>query len=209
MERLSHYELVEQLGKGGAGVVYKARDTRLGRFVAVKVLAPGKAADPERRQRFVQEAKASSALDHPNVLTVHQIGCEGGVDFIVSEFVQGKTLAQLIPPDGLPSREALRYAAQIADALAATHAAGVIHRDPKPATVMVTDSGIVKILDFGLAKLVDPGFAMEGAETDAVLTRTGTVVGTCAYMSPEQAEGREIDPRTDIFSFGAGLYEML
>ncbi len=209
MDRLSHYELVEQLGTGGMGLVYKARDPRLGRFVAVKVLAPGKAADPVRRQRFVLEAKAASALDHPNVLTVHEIGSEDGVDFIVSEYVQGLTLSRLIPPGGLPPEEALRYAVQIADALAATHAAGVIHRDLKPANVMVTEAGLVKILDFGLAKLLNPGLAFEGAETDEVLTRTGAVVGTCAYMAPEQAEGREVDPRSDIFSFGAVLYEMV
>ena len=209
MDRLSHYELVEQLGTGGMGIVYKARDQKLGRFVAVKVLAPGKAGDPVRRQRFVQEAKAASALDHPNVLTVHEIGSEDGVDFIVSEYVQGMTLSRLIPPGGLAPEEALRYAVQIADALAATHAAGVIHRDLKPANVMVTEAGLVKILDFGLAKLLDPGLAFEGAETDEVLTQTGAVIGTCAYMAPEQAEGREVDPRSDIFSFGAVLYEMV
>ncbi len=156
MERLSHYELVEQLGEGGMGVVYKARDTRLGRYVALKVLPPGKASDPERRQRFVQEAKAASALNHPNILTVHEIGCEDGVDFIVTEYVAGQTLARLLPLRGFPPLQALRYAVPIADALAATHAAGVIHRDLKPANVMVTDSGLVKILDFGIAKLLDP-----------------------------------------------------
>src|SRR5574340_1774483 len=156
MDRLSHYELVERLGEGGMGVVYKARDLRLGRWVAVKVLAPGKAPDPERRARFVKEARAASALDHPNVLTVHEIGCEDGVDFIVTEFLPGRTLERLLPRGGLPPREALRYAVPIADALAAAHAAGVVHRDVKPANVMVTDSGLVKVLDFGLAKLVEP-----------------------------------------------------
>jgi Tol biopolymer transport system component/predicted Ser/Thr protein kinase len=209
MNRLLHYELLEQLGEGGMGVVYKARDTRLGRFVAVKVLAPGKASDPDRRQRFAREARAASALAHPNVLTVHEIGSEDGVDFIVTEYVPGKTLAQLIPARGLPAREALRWAVPIADALAATHAAGVIHRDLKPANVMVTDAGLVKILDFGLARFVDPAPIGEGDETEAVLTRAGTVFGTCAYMSPEQAEGREIDARSDVFSFGAVLYEMV
>ena len=209
MNRLLHYELVEQLGEGGMGVVYKARDTRLGRFVAVKVLAPGMASDPDRRQRLAREARAASALAHPNVLTVHEIGSEGGVDFIVTEYVPGKTLAQLIPPRGLPAREALRWAVPIADALAATHAAGVIHRDLKPANVMVTDAGLVKILDFGLARFIDPGPMAEGDDTEAVLTREGTVFGTCAYMSPEQAEGREVDARSDIFSLGAVLYEMV
>ena len=206
---ISHYELVEQLGEGGMGLVYKARDLRLGRFVAVKVLAPGKASDPERRRRFAQEAKAASALDHPNVLTVHEIGHEDGVDFIVAEYVPGRTLAQLLPRHGLPPAEALRLAIPIADALAATHAAGVIHRDLKPANVMVSDSGIVKILDFGLARFVDHGPLTEGGETAVVLTKEGAVVGTCAYMSPEQAEGREVDPRSDVFSFGAVLYEMV
>ncbi|MBK9373988.1 MAG: PD40 domain-containing protein [Holophagales bacterium] len=209
MNRLLHYELVEQLGEGGMGVVYKARDTRLGRFVAVKVLAAGKASDPDRRLRFAREARAASALAHPNVLTVHEIGSEDGVDFIVTEYVPGKTLAELIPPRGLPAREALRWAVPIADALAATHAAGVIHRDLKPANVMVTDAGLVKILDFGLARFIDPGPMAEGDETEAVLTREGTVFGTCAYMSPEQAEGREVDARSDIFSLGAVLYEMV
>ncbi|MBK9373939.1 MAG: PD40 domain-containing protein [Holophagales bacterium] len=209
MNRLLHYELVEQLGEGGMGVVYKARDTRLGRFVAVKVLAPGKASDPDRRQRFAREARAASALAHPNVLTVHEIGSEDGVDFIVTEYVPGKTLAQLIPPRGLPVREVFRWAVPIADALAATHAAGVIHRDLKPANVMMTDAGLVKILDFGLARFIDPGPMAEGDETEAVLTREGTVFGTCAYMSPEQAEGREVDARSDIFSLGTVLYEMV
>ncbi|MFN7989657.1 MAG: protein kinase [Thermoanaerobaculia bacterium] len=209
MDRLSHYELVEQLGEGGMGVVYKARDVRLGRFVALKVLAPGRVSDPERRQRFVTEARAASALDHPNVLTVHEIGSEDGVDFIVTEYLPGKTLAKLIPRHGFPPAEALRYAIPIADALAAAHAAGVIHRDLKPANVMVTDAGLVKILDFGLAKLVDPAPVEEGEETQPILTREGAVLGTCAYMSPEQAEGREVDPRTDVFSFGAVLYEMV
>jgi eukaryotic-like serine/threonine-protein kinase len=208
MDRLSHYELVERLGEGGMGVVYKARDPHLDRFVAVKVLAPGKAADPERRQRFVQEAKAASALNHPNVLTVYEIGSEGDIDFIVMEYIPGKTLERLIPRNGLPPREALRYAVPIADALAATHAAGVIHRDLKPANVMVTETGLVKILDFGLAKLVDPAPMTEGEETKSILTREGAVLGTHAYMSPEQAEGRGVGPRSDIFSFGAVLYEV-
>ncbi|MBK9373936.1 MAG: PD40 domain-containing protein [Holophagales bacterium] len=208
-ERLSHYELLERLGEGGMGVVYKARDARLGRFVAVKVLPPGKASDPERRQRFVQEAKAASALNHPNILTVHEIGVEAGVDFIVTEYVAGQTLARLLPLKGLPPLQALRYAVPIADALAATHAAGIIHRDLKPANVMVTDSGLVKILDFGLARFVDPAPLVDGEETKEILTREGAVLGTCAYMSPEQAEGRGVDPRSDIFSFGAVLYEMV
>lgn len=209
MNRLSHYELVERLGEGGMGVVYKARDTRLGRFVAVKVLAPGTTSDPDRRQRFAREARAASALAHPNVLTVHEIGVEDGTDFIVTEYVPGKTLARLIPSRGLPARDALRWAVPIADALAATHAAGVIHRDLKPANVMVTDAGLVKVLDFGLARFVNPGLMAEGDETEGILTHEGVAFGTCAYMSPEQAQGREVDARSDIFSLGAVLYEMV
>ncbi len=209
MDRLSHYELLEQLGAGGMGVVYRARDLRLGRWVAVKVLAPGETADPERRARFVKEARAASALNHPNVLTVHEVGCEDGVDFIVTEYLPGRTLEKLIPKHGLPPREALRIAVPIAHALAAAHAAGVVHRDVKPANVMVTDSGLVKVLDFGLARFVDPLPLAPGETTAELLTKEGTVFGTCAYMSPEQAEGRPVDARSDVFSFGVTLYEML
>ena len=209
MEKLAHYEVVEKLGEGGMGVVFKARDTRLDRFVALKVLPAGRATDPERRLRFVHEAKAASALNHPNILTVHEIASEGEIDFIVTEYVQGQTLAGLIPRAGLHPRVALRYAVQIADALASAHAAGIVHRDLKPANLMVTESGLVKVLDFGLAKMLDLGPAFDDEETRSVLTRGGSILGTFAYMSPEQAEGRAVDPRSDIFSFGAVLYEMV
>ena len=209
MDRLAHYELLEELGKGGMGVVYKARDARLGRWVAVKILPPGLASDPERRRRFAREARAASALNHPNILTVHETGCEGGVDYIVTEFVPGRTLAAAIPRGGVPLRTALGWAVPIADALAAAHAAGVVHRDLKPGNVMVTDTGLVKILDFGLARFVEAPLLPEGAETGGTLTAEGAVLGTFAYMSPEQAEGRDVDARSDVFSFGVLLYELL
>ena len=156
---ISHYEIVEKLGEGGMGVVYKARDTHLDRFVAIKVLPPEKVADAERKRRFVQEAKSASALNHPNIITIHDIASDNGLDFIAMEYVPGKALNQLIARKGLPLAEALKYAVQIADALAAAHAAGIIHRDLKPGNVMVSGaperSGFVKVLDFGLAKLTD------------------------------------------------------
>ncbi|MGO9261626.1 MAG: serine/threonine-protein kinase [Bryobacteraceae bacterium] len=152
---LSHYEILEKLGQGGMGAVYKARDTRLGRMVAIKVLLPGKASDPERRQRFMQEAKAASALNHPNIVTVHDIGSEDDVDFIVMEYIAGKPLNRVIPRQGMRLVEALECAIPIADGLAKAHAAGIIHRDLKPGNVMVGEDGTVKLLDFGLAKLVE------------------------------------------------------
>ncbi|MBK9373991.1 MAG: serine/threonine protein kinase [Holophagales bacterium] len=193
MEKLSHYELVEQLGEGGMGVVYKARDIRLGRFVAVKVLAPGKASDPERRARFIKEARAASALDHPNVPTVHEIGARTA-STSSSPSTSREDSRAAHSEAGPPPREALRYAVPIADALAATHAAGVIHRDLKPANVMVTDAGLVKILDWP-RPVRRPRARDGGEETQEILTKDGAVLGTCAYMSPEQAEGHEVDFR--------------
>src|SRR2546426_5941873 len=152
---IAHYHILEKLGEGGMGVVYKAQDTHLDRFVALKILPPEKVADPERKRRFVQEAKSASALNHPNIITIHDISSDNGVDFIVMEYVPGKTLDQLIPRKGLRLSEALRYAVQIADALIAAHAAGIIHRDLKPGNIMVNPNALVKVLDFGLAKLTD------------------------------------------------------
>jgi serine/threonine-protein kinase len=206
-QTISHYQILEKLGAGGMGVVYKARDTHLERFVALKVLPPERVADAERKRRFVQEAKAASALNHPNIITIHDIASEAGQDFILMEYVAGRTLSQLISGKGLPPKEAIKYALQIADALAAAHAKGIIHRDLKPGNVMVTGPegsghpGLVKVLDFGLAKLTEPSGPGESTAT--------AVVGTVAYMSPEQAEGIKVDARSDIFSFGAVLYEML
>ena len=206
------YKIIEEVGRGGMGVVYKAQDIRLNRFAALKILPPEKVADPDRKRRFVQEAKAASALNHPNIITIYDIDREGGVDFIAMEYVAGKSLGQLIGRKGLPTAETLKYAIQIADALAAAHATGIVHRDLKPGNVMVTESGLVKALDFGLAKLVEPGSGSdELADTRTISTQTeeGIIVGTVAYMSPEQAEGKRLDARSDIFSFGSVLYEML
>jgi serine/threonine protein kinase len=192
------------------GVVYKARDTRLDRDVAVKVLPHGKIADADRKQRFVQEAKAASALNHPNIITIHDIRADDGIDFIVMEFVDGRTLDQIIPAKGLEIAQSLHYAVQIADALARAHEAGIIHRDLKPSNVILTNDGRVKVLDFGLAKLIDPvDSSAESVTRTAPLTEVGIAMGTAAYMSPEQAQGRKVDARSDIFSFGAVLYEMV
>jgi serine/threonine protein kinase/Tol biopolymer transport system component len=212
-KKLAHYEILQQLGEGGMGVVYKARDTHLDRFVAVKVLPAEKVSDPERRRRFEQEAKSASALNHPNIVTIHDIAEADGVSYIVMEYVAGRTLADVIPRRGLSLSNALAYAIPAADALAAAHAAGIVHRDLKPANVMVGDDGRVKVLDFGLAKLVE---ADEASSDDALTLATaehktaeGLLVGTVGYMSPEQAEGKRLDARSDVFSFGAVLYEML
>jgi Tol biopolymer transport system component/serine/threonine protein kinase len=211
--RLGPYEILEPLGAGGMGEVYRGRDTRLGREVAIKVLPPDRLSDPSRRARFVQEARAASALNHPHIVTIHEIESAEGRDFIVMELVPGKTLDALIPRPGMRLGEALRIAIPLADALAAAHAAGIVHRDLKPANVMVTPEGVVKVLDFGLAKLTQAeGASSEDATTvdaQAKLSRPGTVAGTPAYMSPEQAAGGTVDARSDIFSFGAVLYEMV
>ena len=206
-----HYRIESKLGEGGMGVVYKARDTHLGRLVAIKILSSDRMSHPARKERFVQEAKAASALNHPNIVTVHDIRSEGGVDFIVMECIEGRTLEELIRSRSLRPRETLRYAIQAADALAKAHAAGILHRDLKPSNIMVGDEGRVKILDFGLAKLLEPEETSPDAATLTVrhLTEEGTVAGTLAYMSPEQAEGRKLDARSDIFSFGSVLYEMI
>jgi len=207
---LGHYRVVEKLGAGGMGVVYKAQDLHLDRFVALKVLPQEKVADPDRKRRFVQEAKAASALNHPNIITIHDIAQEGATDFIVMEYIDGKTLEQLIPHNGLRLSETLKYAIPIADALARAHAAGIVHRDLKPANFIVTEKGLVKVLDFGLAKLIDsmPDNESGTTQTAQPMTEEGTIIGTVTYMSPEQAEGKKVDARSDIFSFGSVLYEM-
>jgi len=214
--KVGQYQFLEKLGAGGMGEIYKAQDTRLGRFVAVKVLPSAKSGDPDRRRRFLQEAQAASGLNHPNIITIHDIVSEGDTEFMVMEYVAGRTLNDLIPKGGLRVPQALKYALQISDALNAAHAAGIVHRDLKPANVMVTDSGLVKVLDFGLAKLTDNSNSItsigEDAETIAAtspLTVEGSILGTVSYMSPEQAQGKKVDTRSDIFSFGAVFYEML
>jgi Tol biopolymer transport system component/predicted Ser/Thr protein kinase len=214
-QTLLHYRVTEKIGEGGMGAVYKALDTHLDRPVALKVLPPDKVADPDRKQRFVQEAKAASALRHPNIVVIHDIAADRGRDFMVMEFVEGQSLDLLIGRKGLKLAEALGYAVQIADGLAKAHAAGIVHRDLKPTNVMVTAEGLVKILDFGLAKLTEDvpgagaGPTMTMGRDGKPRTEEGYVLGTAAYMSPEQAEGRKIDARSDVFSFGAVLYEML
>jgi Tol biopolymer transport system component/predicted Ser/Thr protein kinase len=214
-QTLLHYRILDKIGEGGMGAVYKAQDTHLDRVVAVKVLPPEKVADPERKRRFVQEAKAASSLAHPNIVVVHDIASAGGLDFIVMEFVDGKTLDQLIGRKGLRLGETLGYAVQIADGLARAHAAGIVHRDLKPTNVMVTGEGRVKILDFGLAKLTEApdsdafGPTATLRRPDQPLTDEGFILGTVAYMAPEQAEGKAVDARSDVFAFGAVFYEML
>ncbi len=210
--RVGPYETHSFLGAGGMGDVYEAIDTRLNRRVALKILPPALVADPERRQRFVQEAQFASALQHPNIVTIFDIGSADGTEYLAMELVRGRTLDAVIQGKGLRLADALRYAIQITDALAAAHAAGIVHRDLKPANIMVTDQGQIKILDFGLATLVDQGLVSGAEETrllEAVKTGAGTILGTVAYMSPEQAEGKKVDARSDLFSFGAILYEML
>ena len=211
---LAHYAVVEKLGEGGMGAVYKARDERLDRFVALKVLPADKMSDPERRRRFTQEARSASALNHPNIVTIYDIGHADGVHYIAMEYVAGRTLSELIGRRGLPLRKALSLAAQIAEGLGKAHAAGIVHRDLKPSNIMVTPDGLVKILDFGLAKLVEAAEPPGDAAATMTMTRTpateeGVILGTVAYMSPEQAEGKPVDARSDIFSFGSVLYEML
>ena len=211
--KLGPYEILSLLGAGGMGEVYRARDPRLGRDVAIKVLPADRMADEGRRRRFIQEARAASALNHPNIVTVHEVDSVDGIDFIVMEYLAGQTLGNVIPRQGMRLDQLLRVAIPIADALTRAHAAGIVHRDLKPANVMVSAEGTVKVLDFGLAKLVTSRGGPE-SETDvdegerATLSRPGAVAGTIGYMSPEQAAGGEVDARSDVFSFGALLYEM-
>jgi eukaryotic-like serine/threonine-protein kinase len=209
-QSLSHYRIVEKIGEGGMGVVYRARDERLQRDVAIKVIPPELMADPERKKRFVQEARAASALSHPNIVTIHEIASDAGTDFMVMEFVAGKTLDRKIGRKGMKFSEALKQAIQIADALSAAHAAGIVHRDLKPGNIVVGEDGRVKVLDFGLAKLMRTEPEDESRQASSILmpTEEGRILGTAAYMSPEQAQGKTVDARSDIFSFGSLLYEM-
>jgi Tol biopolymer transport system component/predicted Ser/Thr protein kinase len=211
-ETIGRYHVVGKLGQGGMGVVYKARDTLLGRLVALKALPPESASDPDRRRRFVEEAKAASNLQHPGIVSVYDVVQADGRDFIVMEYVAGETLEQRLAQKALPLSRGLRYAEQVAEALACAHAAGIVHRDLKPSNVMVTEDDAAKVLDFGLAKLTETPFPDDDSPTVSrgqALTRDGAVAGTLAYMSPEQAAGRAVDARTDVFSFGVLLYEML
>ncbi len=209
--RLGPYEVSSSLGAGGMGEVYRARDTRLGREVAVKVLPAELASDAERLSRFEQEARAASALNHPNVVTIHDIGKTDGVFYVAMELVEGKTLRELCAGGPLPVRKVLNIGAQVAEGLSRAHVAGIIHRDLKPENVMVAKDGFVKILDFGLAKLVLPesGEVSAMPTVERLETQPGVVMGTLAYMSPEQASGQALDFRTDQFSFGSILYELV
>ena len=207
---LSHYRIEHLIGQGGMGVVYRAIDTRLGRVVAIKVIAPGAAGDRDRRDRFLKEARAASALNHPNIVTIHEVDHADGIDFLVMELVGGRPLNELIPRGGMAVDRVLELAEQIAGGLAAAHAAGIVHRDIKPANIVIADGGQAKMLDFGLAKPLAAAAQADAATMGvAPATELGIVVGTVAYMSPEQAQGRPIGDRSDIFSFGTVLYEML
>ena len=223
--RFDQYEILAPLGKGGMGEVYLARDAKLERQVALKILPADFTQSQDRLRRFAQEAKAVSALNHPNIITIHEIGAMDGTNFITTEFIAGQTLRERLNGAPLPHKEALDIALQIANALAAAHEANIIHRDIKPENVMLRRDGIVKVLDFGLAKLTETRKSERGTrneeEVETLLqdgqnllhselrtphsTALGTVMGTASYMSPEQARGQKVDARTDIFSLGSGF----
>ncbi|MCI0614806.1 serine/threonine protein kinase, partial [bacterium] len=210
--RLGPYEILAPLGSGGMGEVYRSKDTRLDRIVAIKILSSHLSPNVDLKARFEREARTVSSLSHPHICSLYDIGEQDGVSYLVMEFLEGQTLAERLTKGALPMEQVLRYGIQIADALDRAHKAGIIHRDLKPGNIMLTKSG-VKLLDFGLAKLqntaAQPIVGVSALATEQrSLTAEGTILGTLQYMSPEQLEGRDTDARTDIFSFGAVLYEM-
>src|SRR5205807_3555294 len=211
--RLGPYEILDAIGAGGMGEVYRAKDTRLDRTVAIKILPAHLSADPVRKQRFEREAKTISSLNHPHICVLYDVGSQDGIDYLVMECVEGETLAKRLEIGALPLEQVLKFGAQVADALDKAHRSGVVHRDLKPSNIMLTKSG-VKLLDFGLAKPASEAFA--SGQTLSIsptksrpLTAEGAILGTVQYMSPEQLEGKETDARSDLFSFGAVLYEMV
>src|ERR1700683_5104990 len=210
--KLGPYEIQTLIGAGGMGEVYRAHDARLDRTVAIKVLPISYSADRDRLQRFAQEARSAAALNHPNILSIFDIGDNRGAPYVVSELLEGETLRDCLKHGPLSLRKSIEYALQVARGLAAAHEKGIVHRDLKPENLFITDDGRVKILDFGLAKLTHPPeLVREGgdAPTIQVATEPGVVMGTVGYMSPEQVRGKDTDARSDIFSFGAILYEMI
>src|SRR6266513_220513 len=209
--KLGPYEITMPLGAGGMGEVYRARDTRLERTVAIKILPAQLSSDPIRKQRFEREAKTISSLNHPHICVLHDVGSQDGVDYLVMECVEGETLAKRLEKGPLPLEQVTKIGMQIADALDKAHRSGVVHRDLKPGNIMLTSMG-AKLLDFGLAKPTTPlatSVTLTAAAQNSPVTEQGTIVGTFQYMSPEQVEGKELDARSDIFSLGAVLYEML
>src|SRR5246500_826055 len=206
---LGHYRVLEKIGSGGMGEVFRARDERLGRDVALKLIRPASSDNPDHLRRFEQEARAAAALNHPNIVAIYDVGFEGTTPYIVAELLEGKTLRQRLIEGPIPVRQAAEYALQIAQGMSAAHARSIVHRDLKPENLFLTNDDRIKILDFGVAKLQPSAEDHRSVEILTTVTKHGAVIGTVAYMSPEQLRGKTVDHRSDIFSFGAILYEMM